>query len=707
MPDRHGHAERGVTYPGLVVLALDDRRAEGGRLIADHDAASADLRAALAVRGVRSVQHVDRRIATLPALAADVGRHGAPWVAIAAAGGAVAAAAARALAARDDGPRVVVLGEEHDDDWPAGAPRVAAGDAESLAGLLGATASPAERDPSAWLLELLPARAAARVGVRLAPLGGPADGLALGRVRAELRWLERRTPIAQLVPLRGAAPARELAGALGDLGLRYIRPTATLDARAAHVEAARALAEAGVAELTLTVDVEAGDAPEAIRRVRELAAAAAPARSRLHLRLAGDPAADEAAVAAAAAFPGFTYEGDAEGFVAPELQASRTFQARAGVLGAGPARLRRALEGAYPDAPRLAAHPIDVLWRHPDDPGRHGDWLAGLLAADSALFVLNADAAGRPPAPLRAVHRVIVEDASAAGATWRVEGETWHVRPYAAARSGEPLRPLVLTVARREDLDALLADADAAHAGGVLGHAIAHPAVTVADLARWAGPGEDPGPRLARLVIDGDGLVRPAAAAAPLGELGEPFAALRARAARRLAELDERLPADAWPCLSLPAWLDPDEAAALQAARPWLATYALVPRALRALARKTPAQGAEVRVGGLGGPLLYDGERDPSRSPSRRLLVRVGDRHAIYDPRTDAALLVGSDLAALWEGLVACGDPRRVAEWLAGARGLDASAAARAVTVAAGRLRAAGALVATEVRAAEPAVIPA
>jgi hypothetical protein len=469
---------------------------------------------------------------------------------------------------------------------------------------------------------------------------------------------------------------------------------------------------------------------EAIRRVAELAAAAAPAHPRPHLRLSGDPAADEAAVAAAAAFPGFTYEGDPEGFVTPELQASRTFQARARVLGAAPERLRAALEGAYPGARRLAAHALDVLWQHPDDPSAHSDWLTGVLGADSALFAFGGaagaspgalfafggaagappgapfavgGAAGAPPAPLRAVHAVTVADD---GATWRVEGETWHVRPYRDAPAGEPLRPLVLTVAERADLEALLADADAAHAAGVVGATLAHPAVTVADLAPWAGPGEDPAPRLARLLVGADGLVRPAPAAPALGELGEPFATLRARAAERLAALDAELPPGAWPCLSLPEWLDPAELAEIQAARPWLPAWALVPRALRALARRSGPVRAEVRVAGLGGPLHYDGERDPARS-TRRLLLRAGDRHAIYDPRTDTALGVGADLAAIWEGLAACGDPAAVAAWLAGARRLAAPAAQRAVTVAVGRLQAAGMLDTDDVHAAEPVGVPA
>jgi len=243
------------------------------------------------------------------------------------------------------------------------------------------------------------------------------------------------------------------------------------------------------------------------------------------------------------------------------------------------------------------------------------------------------------------------------------------------------MRPLVLTLERREDLDALLADADAADDSGRPPLPFVHPAITVAGLGALSA--DDPGPRLAQLFVGDDGRVRPAPGAHPVGRLGDPFDMLRKAA---FARRDRAAP-------SLPAWLDDDEAAALLAERPYLRVLAHLPRALRALSKPgvPPPAADEVRVAGLGGALVYDGPADPRR-PLRRLILSAGERYAVCDLRGTRSLVVGRDLAAICEGLHVTGDVDTVAGWLAASRGLSPEAAGRAVSTAVGRLQSVGLL---------------
>ena len=267
-------------------------------------------------------------------------------------------------------------------------------------------------------------------------------------------------------------------------------------------------------------------------------------------------------------------------------------------------------------------------------------------------------------------------------------GELWHVRGFADAPPGQPLRPLLLTLARPHDLHALCAAADRALETGE----IELPArATIAGLAPLAG--EDPAPWLRVLHVGADGLVRAAPGAAPLGELGEHPRELLATAQRRVAAHDAIVSeiGGGWPVPSLA--LDDEHAVAVVAERPHLRRFALLLRALRALERpgEPRPDPAQVRVAGLGGRLSYDGPSDPRR-PLRRLVLRVGERHAIYDIGRDRALAVGSDLAAIVEGLDATGDPATVSGWLAAARGISTDAAGRAVGSTVARLHAGGML---------------
>lgn len=684
--------------PDVLLVELCDERPTGGALAVRHTLRCAELRAALSAWGLSTGQLVEREVTTLRALVAATRRREARLVAIVADRVTpVAAALARRLDGAAPRQAVVGLGAPAGSGWPRGVPVLALGDAPALARRAGAADAPAPQDPvpSPWLLGLLPARAAAHVGVRA---DAPADRLA-----AELAWIERRSPLAQVVALHGPAAWADHAaaalrvGAIERAGLAYVRVAPRLDRRAGPAVAA-ALADTGAAELVLVADATGGD-PE-LAPLLALARAGMSTDVRVDLRLSGDPAADEAWLRALAGSGlAFDISGEAGRSVVPELQRAGSFASRAAVGARAAPRLRRALEQCSPAAPRLVEHALDILWAHPDDPGRHADWLGDVLAASSTLAVLRPGRAAHrrgplaAPAPLWRTMTIGVEETGAAGAaTWHVEGEPWHIRPYADAPTGEPLRALVLTLQRREDLDAFVADADAANASGRPPAAAVHPRVTIAGLGTLSG--DDPGSRLAHLVVDPDGLVRPAPGARALGRLGDPFDALRAAAFARRARHDALVTRHGGAgAPSVPEWLGDEDAVRLLAGRPHLRVVAHLPRLLRAVERpgSAPPAVGEVRVGGLGGPLAYDGPADPRR-PLRRLVARVGERHAIYDLRRDRALVVGRDLAAICEALDATGDPPTVVGWLAAARNMSAATAGRAVATTVQRLQSAGLL---------------
>jgi hypothetical protein len=672
--------------------------ARAGAQSADHQLRCAYAIASLRRAGASARPIVRRRLDGLAGLTRDVLRCGAELAVLWAPAPYPPAVPALARMLRAAGLRVLAAGDLA--DWPAPAGVETGLGAEPEAAVLalaagadaGSAASLPPPDlaelPSPWLERALPASAAGRAGIELErpPLDGEGPRRhETGRVLAELAWIDRHAVTELTAPLHGdllGAPA--LLDALAGSPPRRVALAARVGIDAEpDPDALAAFAAARGRVLTIVLD-SAGEPDGAADSVRAWQDAAPG----LDVQVAGDLPADPADLPALEALlarvgreaptlryawrparPGAPPRRPAR-LAVPELSASPAFREEAALERSVLARVLRAYEGVYRDAAGYADGVAEVIWAHPDPPAQHADALAELLCATSLLAVL-ADAAPAPaPAPLTEAWRLVREPR---GRLRLDGGDAIDVLPYREGATAAPDVPLVLAVDERADAELLLEHADAAHDTGEVPHALASPLTRIQDATLWTAPYADPTARLPRLWVGEDGALRPAPAAAPVGMLGEPFAALVERTAGR-AEPACR-----------PSWLEAPELARWHAARPWLPAFAAGPALRRRLAETLGPGAGDVRIAGLGGRLAYDGPGGAARS-GRRVLVRAGGAHVLYDPAGGGLARVTQDVAAVWEGLACAGDPAVVAAWLQERRGVDAARARATVTQVAGRL---------------------
>jgi hypothetical protein len=555
---------------------------------------------------------------------------------------------------------------------------------------------------SPYLTGMLPAAAAPRVGVetdrsdfpgRKAD-GSPVRSHTVERVIAELRWIDQRSGGNSTIPFIGELfcsrpqEARGLCAAVAHARLRQSTLQAAINVGTATSELLDDLEAAGVRELVLRADTTTPLSPATLAERMEATLVAVESRGmrvRVHLWLGdsvqrAEDLVDEVAMVA----PGFTHSWwdppekcprPSRRPHAPGLNVSRTLRQREQSQRLLVKRLLRMEEGLYPDAPVYADAVIDLLWAHPSPPREHTAWLSQLLSFDSVLFCLRRSATeDTADACFPLSHCALVEERAD---SWVIDGvRSLRLVGYATARDTSPPGPLLLTMDSPADVRAFLEDADEAHATGTFRAGFCHPLTWVRDLVCWVGPGRDPSTRLARLVVDETGALRPAHDAHPIGRVGEVFDVLCGRARARLAALQDRMDTTSeghvrcWPCLSIPEWMSQPQLWEHQRQRPWLDRYVAVPAAVRRLARLHPdlvtTQGlGALRVSTFGGRRYYDGpDADPGRSPA--LLVDVGAQSYLYHMRSDRVVRVSHDLAAIFEAVEATsGDVGVVSEWLA------------------------------------------
>jgi hypothetical protein len=704
----------------IALLHLADRRDRGGSVEADYELRQAYLRAALAAAGVESRQVVERDPGTIERAAALTLR-GRPEVVVVAWSddrNALHRAAAEAL--RRAAPDVVVAlsgvpasrldevraeyGSAFDVYLPA--------DAQEAAARLGALAPgrtapwAAAGIPSPYVLGLVPRAAAARIGVDAAR--------PLELLLEELRFLDESGETALTVPLHGPLPL----GELGRLGSTRIRLAGSVDWGELRPGLLQELAAAGFAELELRIGAEVD--PVEVERV--LAATEEhwiSARLLLELPADGEPDVTEDLVLAVAdVAPEFTHVwvdasgGPAHapsGLVLPELHASTAWREQANARRVVLQHLRTLEEGIPQGGPGYADCVLDLLWENRTPPVEHREWLGGIVGFESVLFrVFRGDAAepAGEPLPFCRCAPLLLGESFA-----EVAGARFELVPYAAGRGRLPDVPVIVCADEPDDLEALFADADDAHASGGLPALLCHPLSSVRNLALLAGGGDASG-RLVRLVVDADGHVRPARGAAPLGRIGDSLRTLRLAALAALEEQRQRLraigaPDSFEPCLSVPEWLGIEELWCRQRVRPWLPRLAAAAMAVRLLASRHPevatAQGlAAVRVSGFGEPLLYDGPCQAAADPRAPFGLALGEAHYLYDPVEHRIAACTPDLACVHEALSAL-DADGAAEWLAARRRIPHGRARDAVRAAADKLRSARMLAGPAAVAAYPA----
>lgn len=528
-------------------------------------------------------------------------------------------------------------------------------------------------EPSPYRAMTIPTSAAGEAGVRFSP----GD---LARGAAELAWIDERSSRDLVVPLHGAQVGRdELGDALAPLELARCRVAVDVDVLGCDVGRAEELAGGPVAACTLVVEDPGQPWQRPVAawwgRLEELGIT-----PQLRVEVGGPVEADVTALAA-----------EARSVSPAALVRSRTEPLRVDRTLAAPApgdtvdRLERTVEGRYAGVLPYCEFALDAVWEAEQATPEEREWLETALGMAGAVFDLSA--AGQMRSPVLESHR-LERWRERGGAGWRLDGHTpLTVAGYAAGRERDLAGRAVLTLERPEDVEAFLADADRAHEAGQLSASFLRPLSTLLDVAVWAGPRQDASPTCVRLWVTPDRQVRPAPAARPLGEVGEPFDTLRARALRAEDEMERRAPEGAWASLAVPEWLPEAEFFAACGRRPWLPQYVALPRLVRRLLRWHPdlsgGRGlAKLRLSGFGALVAYGGPVAPA-APGAVLLAQVDDRwHYLFNAEDDHAVRVTPDMATLFEGLVWAPDPEALQRWLVESRGLRPEQAGTAISTA-------------------------
>lgn len=652
-------------------------RARAGERGTRHNLRCAYAIASLRACGTPARMVVQRRMSTLPSLVHDVVRPGADVAVLWAPEPAPPAVGALKALLREEGLHAVEAGAGGMGD-ELELPCLALARAWPDPPAADATLRPDDLSvlPSPWLSGVLPAAAAAVVGVELdrpAVSGGVPRRHAVDRVLAELDWIDARTVTAQTVSLFGELVECDVPAAGAFMEAMARRPRHRI-AYALEVSIAavpdrdllRAFAAGAGRRVTLGVDLErTPDAAEAVRGWRD-ACAATDLEFALDLELPadpGDPTALEAALAQIAEQqPVLRYRWrPAHGGAAPrrpphvavpELAVSPSFGEEAALERGVLARVLRAHDGLYPSDPGYVEAVLDLVWAGTDPPPEA--WLVAVLGAGSLLVSMAAPAVGG--GPLAEAWNLRDEGA---GRRRLDGGDAIDVLPYVQARLYAPEVPTVLTVDGEDALDVLLADAQEARATGRLPRALESGLTRLQDAVVWCAPSADRTVKLHRLWVDAQGRVRPGPQAEALGAIGDSLETLLQRAS------------EVPPPGSRPVWLSATRLADLHAREPWLTAFAAAPLLRRRLA-DTLREGslAELSICGLGGPLLYDGPGAGAPRASR-VLARCGEDHVLLDPREGTLVRLRSDVAGAWEALVCAPTPADAAAWLADARDTD------------------------------------
>jgi hypothetical protein len=211
------------------------------------------------------------------------------------------------------------------------------------------------------------------------------------------------------------------------------------------------------------------------------------------------------------------------------------------------------------------------------------------------------------------------------------------------------------------DLEAFLADADAAHAGGRLPEFLVSPAVQIADVTALGVPAADDGPRT-RLYVAASGTLSTAPGGLPLGVVGDSLTRLDAEWRRVNAT-------SAHPCaVALGGVLGESQRTAALDERPWLGRY------LDALDLQRELAGlgvTEVRVSGFGGRLVpalaeiadADGAV-PRRSPDAApLLAWTPDAAYLRAPGSGRLFTLNRRVAEVAEVLLTLGGTEAAATY--------------------------------------------
>jgi hypothetical protein len=358
----------------------------------------------------------------------------------------------------------------------------------------------------------------------------------------------------------------------------------------------------------------------------------------------------------------------------------------------GESILRSAAPQTLAAAERIGPKPalVTVVAGRPD-PGERPAGLDVLLVTSES------------PAPVAAVgcatdvFAIRPQHPSIGGRAWRfavgglaepgpasVGGVRFTVAPYHTGRHDDPLEPTMLTFEEAADIDAFLADADAARCTGRFPRALRSPFTLLADECAFAGPGRCASHQVRRAVLTPDGL-RASRFGPVIGGPQDPHGVLvrRARVAARSA-MDERGCATcpvASVCskdLCLSTLVGGERYCAERRARPWLAAYIDALDALRVLPAKAWSEPA--RVAGFGGQLqASDIDGSWPQRPPVVLLEHEGTYYG-WAPGRTAPLRMSPASSAIAELALLTDDPAERAERVATHFGLPLARAAEAVT---------------------------
>lgn len=536
-----------------------------------------------------------------------------------------------------------------------------------------------------------PATAAPVLGVRAAWQRDRAVAVrAIQAVAEDLRLLDGQLPAGSTVPVIGSGVVLE-AGGLGPSelpwrGLRRVRPAPVVT-----LAQADRLLDGGTAIKTPLLRVVVTPRPGDAQRLRRVVIRAAgvgidvevvvdlDSASATADVVAGHPtkgtgAADPPDVVLHAARSVLEVAPEAD-LVAPQPVLERLERAGAAAdtaprpawwLGRRAAmadrrhRMARCVSGRYERAVAVVEAAEELWWEHADDPARHADWLSSTVSTSGLVLrvVPDASAAGDPDgdaAPLAARLSIITATDTADGRRLSSSAGTLLERPYHRAADTAPSEPTLLRLDEPEDLERLLSHADEAATTGELAPGLLHPLSLLTDVCAVGGI-RCAGPRLPRLVVGADGLVRTSRCGPAIGAIGDPLPDLRSEA----AEARDRGAG----CTCRPI-LWPADALEHLRVRPWIARMLSAASAVKALWPGRPSLArseslAAVRVRGL-----HEGVRP---WPGSVALVTVDDRVVLHETTSGRTLALPPLLAGVVEALLREGldGARATAEELTG-----------------------------------------
>ena len=266
----------------------------------------------------------------------------------------------------------------------------------------------------------------------------------------------------------------------------------------------------------------------------------------------------------------------------------------------------------------------------------------------------------------------------------RLDGLTFETSGYRQGRHVTPFESLVLRFGDLEDIEAFVADADAARRHGRFPAALLSGFTLLSDSCAWGPAGECHSGQLRRAACTDGRHIRTAPHGPVVGDAGQPWVELARAARQEVASAKRRRGCRDCPIaalcskdLCLSSLITDEQYCGARQARPWLAGYLDVIDAIRKV-RGDPAQ-VVPRVGGYGGPIHND--LAAGSWPDRPALVLMEWQGGFYGyaPASQQAFRLTPDTAFIAEALMVCSGPGQAAGAVEAHYGLTAEQARVAI----------------------------